>query len=395
MPRIDPDDRWIGGVAAAVATELGVEAIVIRAIFAVLALASGWFLLVYLALWIGLAVAEPRRIAPYRPQPKAATGAHRYLAVTMIAAGLLLVFGRLPSGLSDRIVFPTAFVATGFLIAWTRHRDEDGTAAVIRIVAGVFVGVGGMIAFIALSARLVDALLILLVAIAVVAGMALVAAPSLARIGRDLDDERQNRVRADERARVAAHLHDSVLQTLALIQRHADDPTRTSQLARRQERELRAWLYSPSVPTPLGDLGPTNRLGPALERMAADVDEAHGVAVDVIVVGDADLAPEVVETLTAAAREATVNAAKHSGAARVDVFAERLRDRVEIFVRDTGRGFEPEATAADRRGIAESIVGRMRRVGGSATIHSLPGDGTEVELVLPLPGDATTQGAKR
>jgi signal transduction histidine kinase len=384
LPRIDPDERWLGGVAAGIAREIGVQPLVIRLSFGVLALAAGWGVVFYVAAWVGLAVAQPNQLAPYQPQPKAASATHRNVAVAMIVLGLLLALRDFHFFLfKDEVVFPAGFVLTGFLIAWTRHQQEAGLSAVVRIMAGVTVGVGGIIAFVFVSANLVDATLVLLIAIAVIAGIGLVAAPSLARIGHDLDNERQNRVRADERALVAAHLHDSVLQTLALIQRHADDPTKTAQLARQQERELRHWLYGfPGQPTEAGGV----RLGSALDDMGAEVDAAHGVAVKVITAGDnSDLAAEVVEPLVAAAREAVVNAAKHSGANRVDVFAERSSDRIEIFIRDTGRGFDPQATAQDRRGLAESIIGRMRRAGGQATITSEPGAGTEVELVLPLP----------
>ena len=368
-------------MAAAIARELGVEALVIRVSFVVLSLAGGWGLAFYAIAWLVLAVAQPRQLAPYRPSPKASSPFHRYLAVAMVVLGLLLALRRV-AFFVDEIVFPAAFVVTGFLVAWTRHRDEDGVSAVVRILVGVVIGASGMIAFATLSStNVVDALFVLIIAVAIVAGIGLVATPSLARIGHDLDEERQSRVRADERARVAAHLHDSVLQTLALIQRHADDPVRTAQLARHQERELRNWLFGSGDQSPPG----TVRLGRALEEMAAEVDAAHGVPVKTIVVGDSsDLEPGAIDALVAAAKEATVNAAKHSGAKRVDVFAERSRDQVEIFVRDTGRGFDPTSTATDRQGIVESIVGRMERAGGRGAVHTEIGGGTEVELVLPI-----------
>jgi signal transduction histidine kinase len=384
LPRIDASDRLIGGVSAAVAREIGVQHLIIRLSFAVLALAGGWGLVFYGVTWALLAVAEPRQLAPYRPQPKASSSTHRHAAVVMIVLGLLLMLRNLAVvGFNDGIVFPAGFVMTGFLIAWTRHQPEAGLSAVARILAGVVVGVGGMIAYLLVSIDLIDALLVLLVAIAVVCGVGLVAAPSLARIGHDLDTERQNRVRADERARMAAHLHDSVLQTLALIQRHASDPTATAQLARQQERERRHWLYGrPNDRTAPG----TVLLGAALDDMAAEVDAAHGIDVKVITVGDGDALPAgSLDDLIGAAREAAVNAAKHSGVKRVDVFAERLAGSIEVFVRDTGCGFDPGQTGVDRRGIAESIIGRMERAGGSATVHAEPGTGTEVELVLPLP----------
>lgn len=387
LPRIDPRDRWIGGVAAAIARELGVQPLVLRVSFAVLALAGGWGLVFYAVIWVFLAVGQPRQISPYRPSAKAASPAHRNLAVVMIVLGLLLAIRSLAFGFIDQIVFPVGFVVTGFLVAWTRHQNEAGLSIVVRILAGVVIGVGGMIAFVFLSTNLLDALLVLIVAIAVVVGIGLVATPSLARIGQDLDRERQERVRSDERARLAAHLHDSVLQTLALIQRHADDPSRTAQLARQQERELRNWLYQ----TTAGDVDPESiRLGPALDDLAAEVDADHGVPVKVIAVGDnTDLPLDSMDSLIAATREATVNAAKHSGATRIDIYAERHRDRIEIFVRDTGHGFDPTETDSDRHGVSESIIGRMERAGGSAAVHSRPGHGTEVELLLPLPKDET------
>ena len=385
VPRIDPRDRWIGGVAAAIAAELGVQPVVLRISFAVLILAGGWGLALYALAWLVLAVGQPRRISPYRPVPKGAGPVHRNVAVAMVVTGLLLFLRNLGIGFVDAVVFPIGFVVVGFLIAWTRHQNEAGLSSVVRILAGVVVGIGGMIGFLAVSADVLDALLILTVAGAVVIGIGLVATPSLARIGQDLDRERQERVRADERARMAAHLHDSVLQTLALIQRHAQDPARTAQLARRQERELRAWLYQDRTAATEGV-----RLDAALERMADDVDADHGVPVKVITVGDGgDLPAAVLDPLLAAAREATVNAAKHSGANRIDVFAERGAAQVDVFVRDTGAGFDPEtvgdnATPSDHRGIAESIIARMQRAGGSAEIHTAPGEGTEVELSMPL-----------
>lgn len=395
LPRIDPDDRWIGGVAAAIAAELGVSTLAIRLSFTLLMMVGGWGLVLYAVAWLVLAVGQPRRIAPYRPVPKAASPTHRNIGVAMVVVGLLLFLQGLGIGFVGSIVFPVGFVVVGFLIAWTRHQSEPGgRSTVIRIVAGVVIGIGGMIGFIALSTNVVDAVLILTIAVAVVLGIGLVATPSLARIGQDLDHERQERVRADERARVAAHLHDSVLQTLALIQRHADDPARTAQLARRQERELRTWLYHDRSASSFGAV----RLATALEEVADAVDTNHHVPVKVITVGDeGDLPRSTLEPLLAATREAAVNAAKHSGAKQIDIFAERGPGQVEVFVRDTGSGFDPADTGVDRRGISESIIGRMERAGGSAAVHSEEGEGTEVELTLPVTveDDAITSGGRR
>jgi signal transduction histidine kinase len=174
---------------------------------------------------------------------------------------------------------------------------------------------------------------------------------------------------------MAAHLHDSVLQTLALVQQRADDPRAVTALARRQERELRSWL------TRRADAGPL-RLARALEVAASEVERDHGVVVDVVAVGDADLDARG-EALVAAAREAMVNAAKFGGGSQVDVYAEALDGELQVYVRDRGPGFDSRALPPDRRGVRESIVGRMARHGGRAAIHSGPGAGTEVELTMP------------
>jgi signal transduction histidine kinase len=194
------------------------------------------------------------------------------------------------------------------------------------------------------------------------------------RLLRSLAAEREERIRSQARAEMGAHLHDSVLQTLALVQKRAEDPRAVAALARTQERELRAWLA--------GREGGHDGLAAALEAAAGDVERAHGVAVEVVVVGDRELDARG-EALVAAAREAMVNAAKFGGGSTVDVFAETDERELQVFVRDRGPGFDPDAVPADRRGVRESIVGRMARHGGRAVIRSAPGSGTEVELALP------------
>jgi signal transduction histidine kinase len=209
-----------------------------------------------------------------------------------------------------------------------------------------------------------------------------------------LTSERSERIRLAERAEIAARVHDSVLQTLALVQRDADDPARVRALARRQERELRRWLYG-------SGFGDATTLADALADAAADVEEAHGVRIELAASGDAPydnaLSPVVLAAraspdapyddalspVVLAAREAMTNAAKHSGAEEISVYAEVDADRVAVFVRDRGAGFDRSGVAADRRGLAESIEARMQRAGGAATITSSPGEGTEVELTMP------------
>jgi signal transduction histidine kinase len=173
---------------------------------------------------------------------------------------------------------------------------------------------------------------------------------------------------------VAAHLHDSVLQTLALIQRRASDPAEVAALARRQERDLRAWLNADATAA-------ADTLHGALVRAATEIEEQHGVEIEVVCVGDRPLDDDTA-ALAAAAREAIVNAAKFAGAGRIDVYAEASEERAEVFVRDRGAGFDVDAVPADRRGVRDSIVGRMERHGGHAHVRSTPGAGTEVELSL-------------
>ena len=226
-----------------------------------------------------------------------------------------------------------------------------------------------------------------------VGGAALVVAAAVVIFGpwwlslvRDLIAERQARALAEERAQMAAHVHDSVLQTLALIQRSADDPARVVRLARAQERELRAWLFEGRAPGTIGDDATTVAEGVGL--LQRQVEEADlGIAVQVVVVGDCAL-DEGLGALLDAAREATVNAAKWSGADQVSLYAEVEPTAVMLYVRDRGRGFDPEHVAPDRQGIAQSICARVARFGGTAVIRSAPGEGTEVQLAMPRrPGD--------
>jgi signal transduction histidine kinase len=212
-------------------------------------------------------------------------------------------------------------------------------------------------------------------AIVAIFALALILAPFIWRLGRSLAAERAERVRSQERAEMAAHLHDSVLQTLTLMQMRADDPREVAALARRQQRELRAWLAAG------GEAG-EDRFAAALRAAAEEVEDAYRITVDVVAVGDADL-DEPAAALVAATREALTNAAKFAAeAGPVSVYAEVGPEQIEAFVRDRGPGFDPDRLPEDRRGVRESIVGRMQRHGGTATIVSVPGSGTEVVLSI-------------
>jgi signal transduction histidine kinase len=267
----------------------------------------------------------------------------------------------------------------GLALVWGKADGADafvrdsGRAA--RLAVGVaLVGIG-FVSFVALTVDWRTLGQSLVGASVAAIGVALLAAPRLVRLANDLRDERRARIRSEEKAEIAAHLHDGVLQTLALIQRRAADNREVVALARRQERELREWLFGPGHRN-------AETLAGALAVELAAVEDDHAVPVELVCVGDAPL-DEHGRALLAAVREAASNAARHSGADRVDVYVEVEPDAVSAFVRDRGRGFDRAAVPSHRRGLADSVVGRMRRVGGSAVVRSEPGEGTEVRLRVP------------
>ncbi|MCW2982636.1 MAG: PspC protein, partial [Conexibacter sp.] len=241
---------------------------------------------------------------------------------------------------------------------------------------GIALVVGAGLLFLQANGALSGARDLVLSFVVVGLGIGLVLAPFWLRLVRGLTEERNERIRSQERAEVAAHLHDSVLQTLALVQKRADDPRAVATLARRQERELRTWLSGAP------EARPDDCLADALRAAAAEVEEAHGVPVEVITVGDHDL-DDRHRALVAAAREALANAVRHSASEEpITLYMEVAGGRTEVFVRDRGQGFDPDAVPDDRRGVRESIIGRMARHGGRAAVHSTPGQGTEVELII-------------
>jgi signal transduction histidine kinase len=308
--------------------------------------------------------------------------------VGLLVLALVLFLRELGIWFSDALVWPLVLAATGTALIW--HRSTAARPRTTRLrglpkppepvtrgraLLGASLVVGAALLFLLSTDALGAARDVVLVLLAVVVALALILTPLWWRLGKSLAEERAARIRSQERAELAAHLHDSVLQTLALVQRRADDPRAVATLARRQERELRAWLSGSAEP------GSRETLAAALRSAAAEVEEAHGVAIDVVAVGDArrDGGGEAV---VAAAREALVNAAKFAGDSPIAVYAEADDARVHVFVRDRGPGFELAAVPADRRGVRESIVGRMERVGGRASVTSSPGEGTEVELLV-------------
>lgn len=370
------DGRVLAGVCAGLAEHLGLDPLVVRLAFVLLTVTSGIGIAAYVALWVLLPATEPGTDhRAVRDVPQLAS----YLA---LVAGLVLLLWFV-GGLSTLAFWPVALGGAGVAIMWQqadpgrRERWVESTKKQarrtwLRGIAGFVLVAGGVVAFLSGSHQL-DAAKGSLAAIAVVViGLGIVLAPWAMRLVKELYSERGERIRSQERAEVAAHVHDSVLHTLTLIQRNAQDPREVQRLARAQERELRTWLYRPTA-----DADAT--LAAAVEKAAAGVEDAHGVPIEVVCVGDCPLDDRLGAALQAA-REAMVNAAKYSGAASIAVFAEVEPKQVTIFVRDRGKGFDLSAVPEDRLGVKQSIIGRMARNGGSATIKTEPGEGTEVRL---------------
>jgi signal transduction histidine kinase/phage shock protein PspC (stress-responsive transcriptional regulator) len=421
--RRDSERALISGVCSGIALRLGIDPIFVRIAFVAGAVAGGWGIVLYLAMWAlvpaeeggsGMAVA---RLKLDRRGWQVAIG------MGLVVLGVMLAARKSGLWFSDALVWPVVLAAGGAALIWRQSQAGAGNAspsapstwqsepeappapaatkeppvlASMRLAAaevrrvtqpggrtsgratiGVALIIAAAIAFLWLNNALRPARDVLLAILVVIVAAALILAPWWLRLVRGLAAERTERIRSQERAEMAAHLHDSVLQTLAMMQRRADDPREVAGLARRQERELRAWLNGGRLP----GHADAATLAAALEATAAEVEEALGVPVDVVAVGDAPL-DESGEAVVAAAREALVNAAKFAGGGPVSVYAEADDDRIEVFVRDRGPGFDLDSVPADRRGVRESILGRMERHGGRARVHTAAGGGTEVELIV-------------
>jgi signal transduction histidine kinase len=358
LPRIQraEAERVVAGVCAGIARALDVDATFVRLTFALLAFAGGSGFVAYIGAWALLPA--PGDTPPRRSR--------RIVGTILLVWAAILALGGL--GLSSSLVWPLALVAAGVVLLSGRtfglEERRARAAALLLIVIGIVIFIGNNTRGTAST---------LLAPGAVAAALLLVLGPSAWRLAREREAERAARIRTEERADFAARVHDSVLQTLTLIQK---DPADARRLARRQERELRAWLYPDREATAEGTLAD------AVESTAAEIEELHGVRVDVVRTGDAPL-DERTEALVLAAREAMANAARHSGVDELSVFLDAGEEGISLYVRDRGAGFDPDAVAADRRGLAESIRGRMERVDGSARIVSAPGEGTDIELELP------------
>lgn len=394
------DRRLLGGVAVGVAEHLGVPPLWVRAGFVVATWFNGAGIVAYLLLWRLLPLAQPKsspgvesatRRGLRTPGRIGPVDVLQTTAVVALGVGVLVLLQVVGLGLNDGLVVPAVVAVVGVAVVWRQlddaslsrwMRQRSGWALASRVGAGVaLVAIAGL--YVVTQERGWNALVDLASAsVVAIVGIGLLLGPWIVRLMSDLGAERRERIRSQERADVAAHLHDSVLQTLALLQKNAGDQATVATLARRQERELRAWLYG-------DEADEADTWAAALRAVAADVEETHQVPVEAVVVGDVALDPDVA-ALVRAAREAVVNAAKHAGVDRIDVYGETDGRTVEVFVRDRGVGFDPGDVPEDRMGVRGSIVDRVERHGGTASIRSSAGQGTEVALRMPVRTDPTT-----
>ena len=414
------EGRLVAGVAAGIAAHLGLSVTVIRVAFVALLAFNGLGALLYAVFWAVLPVQPVPPEAVQRPGRRSALLLFLLLAIAVLTLRGLVGGDQLAPGALGWLV---ALIAIGVAIIWHQTGGPDGwrrergasdpadrrgeaaggwwlgailtehgrRAYVLRFVGGgalIAIGTVGLAAYYTpVGGGSIAAVLNgLLFAILALAGVALVAAPLLYRMFEALREEREARIREQERAEFAAMVHDEVLHTLALIQRNVAAGSPAHKLARAQERTLRGWLYKPTG-------SPTDRLAAALEQAGGEVEDAYGVTVEVVVVGDLAIGDdERVRALVGAAREALVNAARHAEVTSVSLYAEVEPEQVTVFVRDRGVGFDPAAVDTSRHGLRGSIIGRMARHGGHAEVISQPGEGTEVRLRLPLPAATPTGG---
>ncbi|MEU6364709.1 PspC domain-containing protein [Streptomyces sp. NPDC046931] len=401
------DGRWLGGVARGLAGHLGLPVIWVRLVFVGLMTADGLGALLYASFWffvpLGVGGVDDRRSPSLVGTETSPDGRRRLVArrpdrgqivalLLMVVVALTFVGSVNLGGAAKAYLIPAVLVAAGVALVWrqadnarrARWMEVGGrrrTLTLLRAAAGVLLVTAGVSGIFVLQGSAAHLGSVLQAALAVLVGIALLAGPYLVRMSQDLSEERLMRIRAQERAEVAAHVHDSVLHTLTLIQRNAENSGEVRRLARAQERDLRAWLYKPEGTGKDEDEEPST-LAEAVRRNAAEVEDKHGVPIEVVVVGDCPLDDRTSAQMQAA-REAMVNAAKYGGeGGAVQVYAEVEGKTVFVSIRDRGPGFDLDAIPADRMGVRESIIGRMERNGGTARLRAVPGGGTEVELEM-------------
>jgi len=379
---------WTPGVCGAVARHLGVSRRSVRWVFVALTLAGGAGLAAYLFLWALTPEGDVDGADPGRGGDDATLPERRQWGLVLAFGLVLVVLGAvlltpvLGGSIIGSVLVPLFTIAVGAIVAWSNLDDAQrsrwlgsgaGRYGWMRVALGAGLTVAGILVLVTRGESVSAVWDALLAAVAVLVGALIIAAPWALRLWADLRREQVAAARATERADIAAHLHDSVLQTLALIQRQSHDAAAVTRLARAQERELRSWLYA-------GPQGSQSTLAAAVTEVAHDVEDLQGVAIDLVVTGDRPYEPHGA-ALAQAMREALLNAVRHGGTP-VTAYVEIGPTGVEAFVRDRGDGFDLDAVPADRLGVRQSILGRMERHGGTARVRRRE-DGTEVELRLP------------
>ena len=397
----------LGGVAGGIAEHLKVPVLWVRVTFAVLAMMAGAGVFAYALFWIFV----PQRPSTDQDPVLPAGPLERRQAYGVAALGIALLIVATALGFGEALTWvlgPLGLAVIGAAFIWREADDARRarwrrTAAGIvgpstgswwRLIGGCLLVVGGLSVFALGQLDFTVVRSSLIAVVLTLVGVSIITIPWWLRLVRDLGDERRGRVQERERAEIAAHLHDSVLQTLALIQRQAGDAREVQRLARSQERQLRTWLYGPAGYASAGD-APTpasSSLAVSLAEAAGEVEDTYAIAVTPVIVGDVPM-DQHLAALVAAAREAMVNAAKHAEVEEISVYAEVEDGTVSVFVRDRGIGFDQAEVGADRRGLAQSIRGRMERHGGTAKVQSKPGEGTEIELTMPVTATTDQGGA--
>jgi signal transduction histidine kinase len=371
-------DRMVAGVAGGLADTLGVSDAYVRAAFITLTTIWGLGALLYLGFWL----ASFDRVED-RDVSRVAT--RKAIGLGLAFVGLMILLASLGWWPNTAVVVTAGALAFGTAALTDSARPSPLAALIdpsvdrpgrVRVVLGVILFIGGMAVFTNAVGPLFEVGIVFLAVALTGLGIAVAFGPWVRRLIADLGHERSERIRQEERAEVAAHLHDSVLQSLALIQR-TDDPARMAILARHQEGELRDWLYGE---TPLDGI---DMVSTALKNAANKVEKDHQIPIEVVTVGDQGV-DEGGRALVGAATEAMVNAAKHSGADKLSLYFEAEEGEMIVYVTDQGNGFDPGAVGDDRKGIAKSIRARVEKAGGTVAISSEPGEGTEVVLTMPV-----------
>ncbi|GIG26264.1 ATP-binding protein [Cellulomonas denverensis] len=401
--------RVLGGVAAGLAVHLGLSVRLVRVLFVVLTPVAFFGPLLYIFWWVTVPLGDAGRIADQRPAAQSRLApvlsparvdllrrlpwGETAVGGGLVVAAVALLLNRSGLAVGSSWLVPVLLLVAGVALAWSqldavqkeRKASPRNRVSVLRLVGGLVIAGVGVLLLVGKETEPATLVQSTVAALAVLAGVALVLAPWWLRLVRELGDERTARARESERADIAAHLHDSVLQTLALIRARADDATEVARLARAQERELRAWLYDDRPE-------PGTSVAAVLRETVAEIEdtrvgsEGEAVTIDVVVVGDCE-PDQNTDALLQATREALLNAVRH-GRPPVSCYLEVGPTEVEAFVRDRGTGFDLAAVPQDRFGVRESILGRVRRRGGTASVVCKDGGGTEVRLQVPRAGVA-------